>query len=127
MLKRFMAVAIGVSYFWFGALKFFPGMSPAEELVIQTVDALFLGLIPGSVSIYLVATWEVLLGLILFIGWKRRLAAAFILVHMGFTFTPLVLLPDQFFSGFLALTLPGQDIIKNLVFVVGALFLSKED
>lgn len=126
-LKRFMGIAIGVSYFWFGMLKFFPGMSPAEALVIETVNSLFFGLIPNSISIYLVASWEVLLGLMLFSGLKRKFAAISVLVHMAFTFTPLVLLPDQFFNGFPGLTLAGQYIIKNLVFVVGALYILSED
>jgi uncharacterized membrane protein YkgB len=126
-LKRMMAFAIGVSYFWFGALKFIPGMSPAETLVIETVDMLFFGIFPESISIYIVAVWEVVLGVLLFTGWKSKLAAAAVLVHMAFTFTPLFLMPDLFFADFPALTLAGQYIIKNLVFVVGAMFILSED
>lgn len=126
-LKRLMAFAIGVSYFWFGALKFFPGMSPAESLVIETVDVLFFGIFPKSISVYIVAIWEVALGALLFTGWKSKLAATAVLVHMTFTFTPLFLMPDLFFADFPALTLSGQYIVKNLVFVVGAMFILSND
>lgn len=122
-----MAVAIGVSYFWFGALKFLPQFSPAEGLVIETVDKLFFGLIPSTISIYLVATWEVLLGLLLFTGWQRKFAAVAVIVHIAFTFSPLILFFDLCFSSFPALSLLGQYIIKNLVFLVGALLLLKGD
>ena len=122
-----MAIAIGVSYFWFGALKCVPGLSPAEDLVINTVDILFFGIIPASISIYIVAVWEVLLGLLLFSGFQRKLAARAVLIHMAFTFAPLFIMSDLSFSAFPALTLVGQYIMKNLVFIVGAVFLLKSD
>ena len=44
---------------------------------------------------------------------EKKVSSTFMLVHMGFTFTPLVLLPDQFFSGFLALTLPVKISLRT--------------
>jgi uncharacterized membrane protein YphA (DoxX/SURF4 family) len=122
-VQRLMTCALGVIYLWFGVLKFLPEMSPAEDLVITTVDSLSFGTIPGSFSIYAVAIWEVLLGTMLLSGRKRRLAALLVLVHMGFTSTPLFLFPELCFDPFPAFTLVGQYIFKNLVLVVAALLL----
>lgn len=123
--QRLMAYALAVLYLWFGMLKFFSRMSPAEDLVITTVDSLFFGIIPASASLYIVATWEVLLGALLLSGWHRRWAAILVLVHMAFTFTPLFLFPELCFDPFPVFTLVGQYILKNLVLVVGAIMLLK--
>ncbi|MBK8923776.1 MAG: DoxX family protein [Saprospirales bacterium] len=68
--------SLAVSYLWFGMLKFFPGMSPAEELAQATIRALSFGLIPDELSIVLLAIWEVGLGLALVSGWLLRFASA---------------------------------------------------
>lgn len=122
-VQRLMAYSLATLYVWFGLLKFFSGMSPAEELVTATVNSLFFGIIPDSVSIYMVAALEVLLGIVLFLGWQRRRAALVVLVHMAFTCTPLFLFPELCFDHFPAFTLVGQYILKNLVLAVGALML----
>ncbi len=36
---------MGTVYIWFGALKFFPRLSPAHELAGRTIAALSLGLV----------------------------------------------------------------------------------
>ena len=35
--------ALGIVFFWFGALKLFPGVSPAETLAGRTIEALDAG------------------------------------------------------------------------------------
>ena len=39
------SVCIGVVYLWFGMLKFFPGISPAETIAIDTITELTLGVV----------------------------------------------------------------------------------
>src|SRR3990172_12808210 len=63
-----LRVSLGVGFFWFGILKFFPGFSPAADLATRTIDVLSLGLIPGNVSILILATWECVIGLGLILG-----------------------------------------------------------
>ncbi len=36
-----LRVSLGVVFFWFGILKFFPGLSPAEQLVRDSVSFIF--------------------------------------------------------------------------------------
>jgi hypothetical protein len=35
-----LRVSSGIVFLWFGILKFFPSVSPAEELAIRTIDVL---------------------------------------------------------------------------------------
>lgn len=120
---RLMAISVGLVYFWFGALKFVPNLSPAEELAKNTIHHLTLGFIPNDVSIILLAIWEVVLGFLLVFGFFRRQAVILGLVHMVCTFAPLLFFPNDVFGEEpLSLTLVGQYIFKNLIII--AVFLS---
>ena len=46
-----LRIALGIVFLWFGALKFFPGLSPAQGLATRTIDVLSFGLVPPNVSI----------------------------------------------------------------------------
>ena len=119
-----LAISIGFIYLWFGGLKFFSGWSPAEELAQETIYQLSFHLIPSHVSIILFAIWETLIGVLLVLNVFRRFAVIVALIHMGFTFMPLVLFPDAVFGDSLInLTLVGQYIIKNLIIVSALLKL----
>ena len=75
-------------------------------------------------SIILLAIWETLIGVLLVLNVFRRFAVIVALIHMGFTFTPLVLFPDAVFGdSVINLTLVGQYIIKNLIIVSALLKL----
>src|SRR3954447_12411360 len=67
-----LRVSLGAVFLAFGALKFFPGVSPAQGLVERTTDILLLGLVPGSVALVLVATLECVIGLCLVSGRAMR-------------------------------------------------------
>ena len=43
-----LRISLGLIILGFGALKYFPGASPAEPLVMRTVDALSFGLVSGT-------------------------------------------------------------------------------
>jgi uncharacterized membrane protein YkgB len=123
---QLLRISIGICYLWFGALKFFPHLSPAEDLAGQTITLLTFGLIPTQVSLYLLATWEVLVGIFFIGGWMMRFALPLMFAHMLFTLSPAFLSPDLFFTQFpFGLTLVGQYIIKNFVFISAALVLIK--
>ena len=111
-----LAISIGIVYLWFGLLKFFPHLSPAEDLAKNTIDILDFGLIPSNVSIILLAIWESGIGLLLIFNLFRRLALGLAIVHIVLTFTPMFFFPEQVFNeGPFNLTLLGQYIIKNIV------------
>ena len=118
-----LALTIGLVYLWFGLLKFFPELSPAEDLAKNTIDKLLFGLIPGSVSIILLAIWETAIGLLLVFNKTSRIVISIALLHMALTFSPLVLFPEQSFSNLpVGFSLLGQYIFKNII-IVGSLIL----
>ena len=122
--NRLLAIAIGLVYLWFGMLKFFPDLSPAEGLAKSTIHVLTFGLIPDQVSIILLALWETWIGVFLIFNVARKTATLLALVHILCTFTPLVFFPDQVFNdGPLYLTLLGQYIMKNLIIIAALLSL----
>lgn len=113
----FLRMAVGVVYIWFGALKLFPGLSPAEELVRATVPFL-----PGSFFVPFLGVWEVLIGLGFLTGKGLRLAILLLFLQMPGTLSPIVLLPDRVFTAFpYGLTLEGQYMVKNLVLIAAAI------
>ena len=117
-----LRIALGIVFLWFGVLKFFPNLSPAELLAARTIESLTFGAIKPDVALPLLATWETLIGLGLIVGrWLR--AVLFVLaVQMLGTFTPLILFPTETFTIFpIAPTLEGQYIIKNIVLIGAAM------
>ena len=124
---QLLRISLGIIYLWFGALKFIPGASPAESLAKETVHLLTFGLVPDPAAFTLLAAWEVLIGVLLILKFNMRTAIRLALVHMIFTFAPLILLPSLAFQEhFYSLTLVGQYIVKNLVIVSALLFLYPE-
>ena len=119
-----LRVALGVVFFWFGILKFFPGLSPAQTLAVDTIDLLTFGLVPGGVSLILLATLECAIGLGLISGRLMRLTLLLLLFQMVGAASPLVLFPGEVFTVFpYAPTLEGQYIIKNVVLVSAGLVI----
>jgi uncharacterized membrane protein YphA (DoxX/SURF4 family) len=117
-----LRVSVGIVFFWFGVLKFFPSLSPAEELATRTIETLTFGLIKPAVSLPILAAWEVVIGLGLISGLFLRGTILLLMLQMAGTITPLVLFPTETFTQFpYAPTLEGQYIIKNVVLVSAAL------
>jgi len=113
-----LRVSLGIVFLWFGALKFFPNVSPAQELATRTISVLTGGLIPASVSLPLLAGWEFLIGLGLLIGRGLRVILLLLYMQMLGTLTPIILFPHEVFARIpYAPTLEGQYIIKNLVMI----------
>jgi len=121
---RLLRVSLGVVFAWFGALKFFPGLSPAQDLAGSTIEVMSLGLVPAAVAVPVLAAWEVAIGIGLLGGRFLRATLALLWLQMLGTVTPLALFPEQCFTWFpVAPTLEGQYIIKNVVLVAAGLVL----
>ena len=121
---KLLSISIGIIYLWFGALKFFPEFCPSTVLACKTIDILTFGLIAPEWANFLLAIAECLIGIGLIVQKFHRVVIIAALIHMGFTFTPLILLPELSFSrapfGF---TMEGQYIMKNIVIVMALLIL----
>lgn len=122
--NRLMILSISFIYLWFGLLKFFPGVSPAENLAKETITILTFGLIPQDISLFLLATWEVAIGLFLLVFPRKKFGFHLALVHLMFTFTPMILLPAVSYQHYVfSPTLVGQYIMKNIVIICALLFV----
>lgn len=114
----FLRISIGVIFFWFGFLKFFPGLSPAADLATRTIEIITFGLIPPAVALYLLAAWECVIGLGMITGKFMRLTLLLLFGQMAGTLTPLFFFPTETFTLFpIAPTLEGQYIVKNIALV----------
>ncbi|MCS6908645.1 MAG: DoxX family membrane protein [Anaerolineales bacterium] len=113
-----LRLSVGVVFLWFGLLKFFPGLSPAEGLASKTIVTLSFGLLPARTAVLILAVWESLIGLGLIGGLFLRATLLLLWLQMLGTITPLFLFPNECFTivPFVP-TLEGQYILKNMVLV----------
>jgi len=117
-----LRISVGIVFFWFGFLKFFPGLSPAQGIATNTIEKLTFGLIPAAVALIILAVWETLIGLGLIFGIYLRATLFLLFTQMMGTLTPLIFFPAETFTRFpYAPTLEGQYIIKNLVLISAGL------
>jgi uncharacterized membrane protein YphA (DoxX/SURF4 family) len=113
---------LGFIYLWFGGLKFFPGLSPAEQLAGTSIEMMTLGYVAPALSLPLLGVWETAIGMALLSGRFQRPAILSLYLHVGGTLLPLVLLPDVTWSAPpIAASLEGQYIFKNLITIGAAL------
>lgn len=119
-----LRISLGFVFLWFGALKFFPDLSPAEELVLETLQKSTFGLFTDHQVTYGLALWEVMIGLGLLLGRFMRAVLLLLFLQLPGTFLPIFLVPDQVFEIIPWVpTLKGQYIFKNLILVAAAIVL----
>lgn len=113
-----LRLSLGIIFLWFGLLKFFPGLSPAEGLASKTIVTLSFGLLSAEIAVLILAVWECLIGLGLISGIFLRGTLFLLWMQMVGTITPLFLFPNECFTVIpFAPTLEGQYIIKNIVLI----------
>jgi uncharacterized membrane protein YphA (DoxX/SURF4 family) len=119
-----LRISIGIIFFWFGILKYFNGLSPAEDIAVKTINVLSFNMLPEKLILYTLATWEVLIGVGLLLNLFLRETLLLLYLQMLGTFTPLFLFPAEVFNVFpYSLTLEGQYIVKNLVIVSAGIII----
>jgi uncharacterized membrane protein YkgB len=116
-----LRISIGVIFLWFGVLKFWPNLSPADSLATDTIERLTFGLVDGTLARILLALLETAIGIGLVTGRLMRLTLLLLVGQMLGTVTPLFLFPETTWSQPFVPTLEGQYILKNIVLVSAAL------
>lgn len=117
-----LRIGLGLVFLWFGVLKFFPGLSPAQDLATRTIERLTFGVVTADVALPILAAWETLIGVGLLTGRFLRATLFLLALQMVGAITPLVLFPAEAFTRFpIAPTLEGQYIIKNIVLIGAAM------
>ncbi len=120
----FLRVSLGIVFLWFGALKFFPGLSPAEGLAARTISQLTLGYLAPQTAVLILAVWESLIGFGLLSGLYLRAILFLLWAQMLGTIMPLFFFPKELFQVFPYVpTLEGQYIFKNIVLVSAGLVI----
>jgi len=114
-------IALFIVFFWFGSLKLF-GLSPANDLVEALLQKIpVMNLWPFDSFIICLGLFEMLIAVLFLFPKTTKLAVIILIPHMFTTMLPLVLLTDMTWQTFLAPTLAGQYIIKNIVIIALAL------
>ena len=114
-----LRISLGLVFLGFGILKFFPGASPAEALVMRTVDALTLGIVSGTSAMVMTAAMETFIGLTLLTGVGLRAGMVVLAGAMAGIMSPVVLFYGDLFPGGLP-TIEGQYVLKDIVLAAAA-------
>ncbi len=114
-LESLLRWSFAIVYVWFGALKLVD-LSPAHDLVELTLSWTSI-----STVVTVLGVCEVILGVMFLVPKLTKVTLVLFVVHMAGTFIPIV---GGFAVAYTAvpygLTLVGQYIIKNLVFLAAS-------
>jgi putative oxidoreductase len=91
-----LRVNLGLTFLGFGVLKFFPGASPAEALVMRTIDTLTLSIVSGRSAVLLTALMECFFGLTLVTNKLRTGLLVLGLSLVGIMSPPVLFFGDLF-------------------------------
>lgn len=117
-----LRLSAGFVYFYFGFLKFFPDLSPAEMIATEAILRVSFHTIDPGTALYMLAWMEILIGLCFLFDIQLHRMFYVFLGHQAATFLPLVMVPEHCFKiAPFAPTMEGQYILKNLVSVAAGL------
>ena len=88
-----LRITVGAVFLGFGFLKFFPGVSPAQDLSIETIELLTFSVVPWEVGLCAIAVLECFIGICLLAKRWMRLAIWLLAIEFIGILAPLVLLP----------------------------------
>jgi putative oxidoreductase len=117
-----LRISLGLVFLVFGALKFFPNVSPAQELAVRTLDTLSLGILSGDAARYVTALVESFIGITLVSGRLLKVGLLVLGAAMMGILSPLVLFFTDLFPG--APTLEAQYVLKDFVLVAAGLVVA---
>ncbi|REE83314.1 hypothetical protein BX611_0603 [Lutibacter oceani] len=113
-----LSITIGIVYFAFGVLKFFPSLSPAEDLAERTINNLTFGLLSGKFALISLAIMETIIGVAFIFQIKKKVVIQLALFHMICTFLPFIFFPELTFNTSLtSFSIVGQYIVKNVIII----------
>jgi uncharacterized membrane protein YkgB len=120
----FLRISIGIIFLWFGLLKFFPGLSPMEDLSVNTIRVLTFNLFSDKAMVVGLATIECLIGIGLLTAKFFRATLILLIFQLIGAISPVFIFPGEVFTIIpIALTLAGQYIIKDIVLISAGILL----
>lgn len=117
-----LRISLGLVFLGFAVLKYFPGVSPAEDMAIRTVETLSLGFLSGYGALIATAIVETFIGITLITGKLLRAGLLVLCGAMLGILSPLVLFFNDLFPG--APTLEAQYVLKDIVLVAAGLVVT---
>jgi uncharacterized membrane protein YkgB len=117
-----LRISLGLIFLGFGALKFIPGASPAEDLAIRTLDRLSFGILSGETALLVTAAAECFIGITLISGRLLKAGLAVMAASMVGILSPLVLFFHELFPS--APTLEAQYVLKDIVLIAAGLVVA---
>jgi hypothetical protein len=111
-----LRISLGLVIVGFGSLKFFPGASPAEGLVMRTTETLTFGVVSGTTAVVLTAVLEMFIGLTLLTGRGLRIGMVVMVGWLAGILAPVVLFAGEMFPNGLP-TLAAQYVLKDIILV----------
>ena len=120
-----LRLCLGLIFLGFGMLKFFPGISPIEDLATRTTALLTLGVLTGQGAMNFVAGVECVIGVCFLSGRFLRVGVWLMAAQMIGAMSPLVFFPGELFPGPLqAPTLAAQYILKDIILVAAGMVIA---
>jgi uncharacterized membrane protein YkgB len=120
----FTRVSLFIVYFWFGLLKIV-GLSPAEPLVHYLFNVTLSHLLSFQTFLIIFGIIECFIGIIWLFPKLSEVAYFVVIFHLVLTVIPMVALPEITWTGAFIPTLVGQYIIKNLLLISSAMFVTR--
>jgi putative oxidoreductase len=117
-----LRISLGLVFLGFGALKFFPGLSPAQDLAEGTLEKLTLGILSGEAALLTTAIAECFIGVTLVTGRWLKAGLLVLAASLVGIMSPLVLFFTDLFPG--APTLEAQYVLKDIVLVAAGLVIA---
>lgn len=120
-----LRVCMGLVFLGFGALKFFPGISPIEDLATRTTTLLTLGFFTGHSAMNFVAGLECVIGVCFLSGRFLRVGVWLLMAQMIGAMSPLLLFPAELFPGpSHAPSLGAQYILKDIILIAAGMVIA---
>lgn len=112
-------LALFIVFFWFGVIKVI-GLSPATPLAVMLTERT-IGAEHFTTLFFILTLLECFIGVLFLLPNATRVVIPLLLLHMVLVCSPLILVSEMTWSGFMIPTLEGQYIIKNAVIVALAI------
>jgi putative oxidoreductase len=120
-----LRISLGLVFLGFGILKFFPGISPIEDLATRTTTILTFGILSGRSAMDFVAGLESIIGICFISGRFLRVGVWLMAAQMLGAVSPLVIFPGELFPAPLhAPSLAAQYIIKDIILVAAGMVIA---
>lgn len=120
----FLRISIGIVFLWFGFIKYFPGLSPIEDLALRTTRVLTFNFFSDDAMAKGLATLECLIGIGLITGTFLRATLLLLLLQLIGAISPVFTFTSEVFKIIpIVPTLAGQYIIKDIIIISAGILI----